>query len=65
MILCNMAEEEVNVMNSSAHFELLQSFRNRGWILDFEVDITNAYLKVYGHIKKEINISKETSMQNQ
>ena len=57
--------EKVNVVNSGAHFKLLESFRNRGWILDFEVDKARIYLKVYSHIKKKINVSKETSVQNQ
>lgn len=66
--LCELLDgktEEVNVINNGAHFKLLESFRNRGWILDFEFDITHTYLKVYSHIKKKMNVSKETSMQNQ
>ena len=54
--LCELLEEkeeEVNIVNSSAHVKLLESFRNRGWILDFEVDKARTYLKVYGHIKKK------------
>lgn len=61
--LCELLDgktEEAQVTNNDVYRSLLESLKNRGWILDFEMDTTHTHLKVYSRIRKKINLFQET-----